>query len=166
MEKTCLKCGTERPITDFWNLKRSPDGKDNICIICKNQEREQYENSEQGLYELKARLLSSVFRLRWFPHITADQHLDHKFSISKGWQRSVPLNILCNQNNLEPLTPKANRRKGSRCSISISELFDTYQPDEHLTKLVQILEHKDRAEIKALTAYVISKNSSESIKKM
>ena len=43
------------------------------------------------LYSLRARLLTGIFRNRWFPIYGSDFQLDHKYSIRWGHLNRVPL---------------------------------------------------------------------------
>ena len=49
--------------------------------------------------------------------------LDHQFSISKGFENSIPPYIIGHICNLEMLPSKINARKSSQCSISKEQLF-------------------------------------------
>jgi len=53
-----------------------------------------------------------------------DFHLDHKFSITAGFNNNLPPYIIGNINNLEILPAKINRQKIGKCSITIKELTD------------------------------------------
>lgn len=52
--------------------------------------------------------------------------LDHKFSILEGYKEKVPPEIIGHYINLEVITKTANRKKSSKCSISIEDLFLLY----------------------------------------
>jgi hypothetical protein len=81
----------------------------------RTQER---DRREWKLYSTQARLISSICRAKWFV-VPRGHHLDHRYSVYAGWKDGVPLRVLCNRNNLEILTIAANRRKHTKCSISI-----------------------------------------------
>lgn len=49
-------------------------------------------------------------------------HLDHKYSVSRGFQENIPPYIIGNIANLEMLPGVDNVRKQSKCSIDIEEL--------------------------------------------
>lgn len=51
-------------------------------------------------------------------------HLDHKFSIKKGFEESIPPEIIGSLKNLEMIPGKNNCSKGANCSISKEELLD------------------------------------------
>jgi hypothetical protein len=47
MNKTCIKCKTEKPISDFWKDKRRKSGISNICKYCQRQAN---KNSQLKVY--------------------------------------------------------------------------------------------------------------------
>lgn len=49
--KICNKCSTEKPISEFPILKKSPDGKASLCSICSREYNRQYR--EQNKIRLK-----------------------------------------------------------------------------------------------------------------
>jgi hypothetical protein len=53
-------------------------------------------------------------------------HLDHKFSIIRGFQLQVPPEIIASRFNLEILTASDNSRKSGKCSINIETLKEMY----------------------------------------
>lgn len=50
-------------------------------------------------------------------------HLDHKYSITEGFRNNVPPKVIGNINNLEFIHYKDNCSKGTKCSISLEELY-------------------------------------------
>ena len=58
-------------------------------------------------------------------------HLDHKYSITKGFLDNIPPKILGCIHNLEMLTHKKNIVKNSKCSISKEKLLDLYYDGEN-----------------------------------
>ena len=103
-------------------------------------EDEQQRKDEQTRYKRRARLLSAIMIPTWFPEYDPAIHeLDHKFSVSSGYQNQIPLEIISNRNNLQLLSPMENGRKGKKCSISVEELFNGYQPNPFVTKVAAIL---------------------------
>ena len=54
-------------------------------------------------------------------------HLDHKYSITKGFENNIPPKIIGNIHNLEFLPFKENVSKGINCSITIEELYELQQ---------------------------------------
>lgn len=55
-----------------------------------------------------------------------DYHLDHKFSVIRGFQTQVPPEIIASVHNLEILTSKQNSSKSGKCSINIETLTEMY----------------------------------------
>ena len=51
-------------------------------------------------------------------------HLDHKFSIKKGFEENIPPEIIGSLKNLEMVPGKKNCAKRAKCSISKEELLD------------------------------------------
>jgi len=50
-------------------------------------------------------------------------HLDHIYSISKGWENKIPIFIITCPVNLRMINSRENIKKSKRCDISISELY-------------------------------------------
>lgn len=138
--KTCQSCREATTLDNFENRQANPDGKDELCRDCRKRWREEREQTPAGLYELRARTLTTLFKYRYFPTYNKTTHqLDHKFSIRKAYYRQVPLQVLCNRNNLQLLTTEANRRKGECCSISIDQLFKTVHNDPQLERAASVI---------------------------
>jgi hypothetical protein len=91
------------------------------------------------LYSLRARLLTGICHNRWFPIYGSDFQLDHKYSIRWGYLNRVPLEVISNRNNLALVRKSYNLRKGSKCSISLSELWEGYLPDPQLSKMADLV---------------------------
>ena len=54
--KTCLKCKTNKPITEFYKIKKNKDGYHTRCNTCNNQERIERESLKKlGLFVNKSR---------------------------------------------------------------------------------------------------------------
>lgn len=53
-------------------------------------------------------------------------HLDHKFSVIRGFQTQVPPEIIASVYNLEILTASENSSKSGKCSINIETLNEMY----------------------------------------
>ena len=103
-------------------------------------EEEQQQKDERARYKLRARVLGAIMIPTWFPEYDPAIHeLDHKFSVSSGYQNHLPLEIISARHNLQLLTPKENHRKGKKCSISIEELVDGYRPHPFLTRVAAML---------------------------
>ena len=54
-------------------------------------------------------------------------HLDHKYSITEGFRNNVPPKVIGNINNLEFIHYIDNCSKGTKCSISLEELYHGLQ---------------------------------------
>jgi hypothetical protein len=91
------------------------------------------------LYSLRARLLTNIFRHRWFPTYGSDFQLDHKYSIRWGYLNRVPLEVISNRNNLALVRKAYNLRKGAKCSITLSELWEGYLPDPQLSQMANLV---------------------------
>lgn len=157
--KICWGCMEARPLDQYWRLWTNPDHLDNWCRDCKVKQREQYEATPRGLYETRARLLSTMWKPIWFPSYDKDNYkVDHKFSIHSGYQCDVPLAIIGNRNNLQLLTTYQNRVKGNRCSVSKDSLYETYLPCAQLERVAALLENcRDPATLKRWTLAAIAK---------
>jgi hypothetical protein len=55
-----------------------------------------------------------------------DYHLDHKFSVIRGFQMQVQPEIIASLYNLEMLTATQNSSKSGKCSINIETLTEMY----------------------------------------
>lgn len=53
-------------------------------------------------------------------------HLDHKFSVIRGFQTQVPPEVIASVYNLEILTATQNSSKSGKCSINIETLTEMY----------------------------------------
>lgn len=56
----------------------------------------------------------------------SNYHIDHKFSITQGFLKDIPPNIIGSIHNLEMLHHKDNIKKYSKCSITKEELLNKY----------------------------------------
>ena len=52
--------------------------------------------------------------------------LDHKFSVVQGFLHNIPPFIIGHISNLEMLPAKQNNSKGSNCSVTLEELFTSF----------------------------------------
>ncbi len=138
--KPCQQCGYEKALSEYWNNKRSWDRKDKVCITCRESNRAARESTPAGIYELQSRLLVAIFRTSWFPRYDELWHIDHKFSITAGFEHNVPLNVINNRNNLDLILKSENLRKGSDCSITKQQLYETFLPDPKLDYWVSKIE--------------------------
>lgn len=50
-------------------------------------------------------------------------HLDHKFSIQRGWQDNIPAEIIGGWKNLQLLPAKQNQKKSSKCSVLLEDIL-------------------------------------------
>ena len=54
-------------------------------------------------------------------------HLDHEFSIAKGWVNQIDPKIIGSKHNLRVITATENAKKSHRCSITLEVLVERYQ---------------------------------------
>lgn len=164
MHKQCSECKDAKETKDFWNNKRSPDGKDTICAACRMAQKRAIEETPQGMYELKGRLLSTIFKPQYIgPYDKTAYQVDHKFSLKMAFRRGVPLRYVANKGNLQLLTTRDNRIKGSKCSIGLSELYATYQADPKLERMAGLLESmNDIEQLRRLQKTVVEKFKQDS----
>jgi len=45
--KVCRKCGENKPLDDFYNMKTGSQGKDSYCIDCRKRINRQYERDNR-----------------------------------------------------------------------------------------------------------------------
>jgi Zn finger protein HypA/HybF involved in hydrogenase expression len=50
-------------------------------------------------------------------------HLDHKFSIQKGWQDNISAEIIGGWKNLQLLPAKQNQKKSNKCSVFLEDIL-------------------------------------------
>ena len=100
----------------------------------------QERKDERRRYKSRARLLAAIMIPTWFPDYDPAIHeLDHKFSVSSGYENRIPLEVISSRHNLQLLTPEENRRKGKNCSISMPELLEAYQPNPFVTRAAMLV---------------------------
>ena len=105
--------------------------------------RHTYYDKQWELYSLKARLITTIFKGKWIGYYANTMQLDHKFSIRRGYEHHIPIAIISNRNNLELIGKRENIRKGTRCSITLDRLYDTYLPDARVDYYVEEIRHHD-----------------------
>ena len=147
--KTCCGCRKDFALESYWRKKSNRDGHDDFCPNCKRNQQIARENTPKGIYELKARLLATIFKPQWFPGINKEIYqLDHKFSLAAGFQCQVPLEIIANKNNICPLTIRDNRVKGTKCSISLDQLFSQADSgNNHFRRMTEIVNKQNNPDI-------------------
>lgn len=120
-------------ITALWNIFDHE-------IDFHNVKENEIDEIRKATYTNRARFLLNCFKLYWFPAYDGSRfHLDHKYSISEGWKNKISLNIICNRNNLELVPKMKNLSKSKSCSITKTELMESYQPDSQLDKAIELL---------------------------
>ena len=55
-----------------------------------------------------------------------EYHLDHKYSVIRGFYDNIDPEIIASKFNLEILTRSSNSRKNAKCSVSINTLQEMY----------------------------------------
>lgn len=65
---------------------------------------------------------------------SVDWHLDHKYSIVRGWAENVPPEIIGSIHNLELLLGTENVTKNAKCSINKETLLELYHGKELLKR--------------------------------
>jgi len=96
------------------------------CSFCQNQAR--YQSSRKGYYETVWKL-TELYYQKHFNEINPTGivrgslfHLDHIYSISKGFAQKVPAKVIASHHNLRLIEKQANLSKGDRCDITLDEL--------------------------------------------
>jgi len=88
----------------------------------RGDERDEFER-----YQELVRILSNKNYQTYFKEIpnakkrSRDYHLDHKFSISEGFRRNIPVEIISHYSNFEIMHGRLNESKGTKSSISLRE---------------------------------------------
>lgn len=138
--RRCSDCGARKELSEYWNSKYSADGKDSVCAECRERKKREREATPEGIYELQARLVMSIYRRYWFPNVDPSEfQIDHKFSIRNGYRLDVPLRVITNRANLQLLTPTQNRKKGSKNSIGLAQLFREAVTDKQHSRWCEII---------------------------
>jgi predicted DNA-binding protein YlxM (UPF0122 family) len=88
-------------------------------------EYEKYRRKVYSLTRAKNKYIKLLpnYEKRGGTGVVGAYHLDHKFSISKGFGLSIPPEIIANIHNLEFMPWKNNISKNGRCSITLEELY-------------------------------------------
>jgi len=55
-------------------------------------------------------------------------HLDHKYSITEGFNQKVPPEVIGSIHNLEFIPAISNVKKGIKCSITLEVLYELFSP--------------------------------------
>lgn len=77
-------------------------------------------------YSHKVRVLTEQSKLHLVDNIhlrSLNYHLDHRYSILRGFLDNVPAEVLSSHHNLEVISATDNLSKASGCSIELSELL-------------------------------------------
>ena len=118
-------------------------------------DEEQERKYEKFRYKRRARLLASILIPTWFPEYDPAIHeVDHKFSVSSGYEHHIPLEIISARHNLQLLSPRENSRKGKKCSISIEELYEGYRPNPFTTRVAAMLRRMPLWKLKQASVHV------------
>ena len=140
--KKCRYCGKESEFKSFsLGYKDICDSKEckhkhRIETVTKtNLEKYGVENVSQ-LESIKKKKIETVFaHYGVYDYLNSEQnkhnmydenafHLDHKFSIKKGFEEKIPPEIIGSLKNLEMIPGKKNCSKRANCSITKEELLD------------------------------------------
>jgi hypothetical protein len=89
-------------------------------------------------------------------------HIDHKFSILKGYQQKVSPFIIGHLYNLEMVPWKENISKHSKCSIDLKELllkcdYNLNQSNIEFNKIIQLINEDIKNSIPPNAAYLIER---------
>jgi hypothetical protein len=89
-------------------------------------------------------------------------HIDHMFSILKGYQQKVSPIVIGHRNNLQMLPWKDNISKHSKCSILLDELFENCnytaeQSDSEFTKIMDLITIDISANIPPNAAFLLER---------
>lgn len=92
------------------------------------------KNSEKDLYLKKVRSYTQISKKYYMKKINPinkpisynTNHIDHNYSISKGYMNNIPAHIIGSPVNLRVLNSYKNIKKGSKCDIDIFELLCLY----------------------------------------
>jgi hypothetical protein len=118
-------------------------------------EEEQHERDERNRYKRRARTLAAIMIPTWFPEYDPAIHeVDHKFSVSSGYQYHIPLEVISGRHNLQLLSPAENSRKGGDCSITLEELLNGYHPNAFVTSAAAILRRMPLWKLNAASVHV------------
>jgi hypothetical protein len=87
----------------------------------------QYDKIVRALTARNYRTYKEIINPNNLPIGRGKHHLDHRFSISEGYKKNIPPQIIGSKENLEIITEKENCSKQHRCSISYDELIEKTQ---------------------------------------
>lgn len=85
MEKICQKCGKEKPLTEFYNHKKSKDGKTSQCKKCMDDYHAQYAIAHaKELHEYRVR---NKDRYAAHAKVYRTRHPERKAKASSEWHK-------------------------------------------------------------------------------
>jgi hypothetical protein len=84
----------------------------------------QYDKMVRTLTARTYRTYKSVINPNNLPIGRGKHHIDHKFSISEGYKKNIPPQIISSKENLEVITESENCSKQNKCSITYDELIN------------------------------------------
>lgn len=93
------------------------------------EELQAFENYKKHIRQLTEQTYTeykSIINPNNFKRNKKDYHLDHKFSIIEGFKQNIDPKIMASVVNLEMITAFDNLSKGSNCSITKQDLFNSY----------------------------------------
>lgn len=77
MSKTCISCGTLKPLSEFPDRKGSKDGKRNQCNVCRSEQQAQYRQRNQ-------------VRIREYRKTYYQEHKEEAIRSAVEWNRQNP----------------------------------------------------------------------------
>ena len=87
----------------------------------------QYDKIVRALTARNYRTYKEIINPNNLPIGRGKHHLDHKFSISEGYKKNIPPQIISAKENLEVITESENCSKQEKCSITYDELINKTQ---------------------------------------
>jgi hypothetical protein len=138
LNKLCCDCNTVKPITEFYNRKRSADGRDFYCVPCKRKRALKYKKNP--VYKTtKAKSIISDDGINKFCGGCGITRPITEFYKSKNTNDGVSARcITCYQinyhSNKEHANKKALERYYKRIGKPMPETINTYQ--SHSTKII------------------------------
>jgi len=132
--KLLVKCPNGHMYYAIWNNFINKNKRCRQCYYNKQYEKSKIIDDKFLLYKKLVRNHSNKIYRKYFNKINEfglkrsinDFHLDHKYSISKGYLNNIPVYIIGSLSNLEVIPSYDNRKKGKSCSITKEELFNEY----------------------------------------
>jgi hypothetical protein len=94
--KTCMRCGAAKPLTEFHNETRSPDGKTRWCKTCRHAALTRWKQANRERCKEHARAANRTYRQRHWERVNAyarqyrKGHPEMNREVQRRWRVNNP----------------------------------------------------------------------------